>query len=226
MSDLSCDFQLPEVFVQAHALELLMWARDLAKWGPALKVKLKKAPAGRQIDVVADLLPECVTLTCSLFKREVGGERRFVIAPGSAYDAEMIDIYCDKLPAIEAARERFIQAQARRRNAGAVAAEVERIPQEFVEAYREEFASWGQRFGKSFGATTIILREVPGAPVELDGWGNRPLLAVEVVAEILERGADFVKLLIKPADEQSEMRIRKHAEDIVRYGEPVARRAH
>jgi hypothetical protein len=107
-----------------------------------------------------------------------------------------------------------------------VAAEVERIPQEFVEAYREEFASWGQRFGKSFGATTIILREVPGAPVELDGWGNRPLLAVEVVAEILERGADFVKLLIKPADEQSEMRIRKHAEDIVRYGEPVARRAH
>lgn len=225
-SGLSARFELPEKFCEAHAFELLTWAKDLQAYGPLLKIKLKRAPVGEFVSVLAGLLPVDVTLKCTLLKRQSDDEAVFKIEPNTTYDGEMIGIYVHELPAIEKARMAFIEREAAKRGRKPIAAVVEGVPDCFVEAYMPELMRWGQRFGKSGAATTIVLREIPGAPVKLDDWGNKPMLAVELVAEREDPRAERSRLLIKPADETSAALIARHSEDIVRYGQPIMRRAH
>jgi hypothetical protein len=221
MSDLnvSAKFKLPDRFIEAHSVELLTWARDLQRYGPLLKVKLKRVPG---VPNGVPWLPVDVTLECALYKQETDGSKLFVIRPHQPSDTWWIYCYCDHLPEIEKARAAFLEI--RRRAQEPVDAVFENVAEAFVRAYRAELAAWGRNFGKSGGGTTIVLRSVRGAEVKLDEWGQPPMLGVELVARVEKRRDGRLRLLISPADEQSERLIALHAEEIVKLGEPEARR--
>lgn len=218
---LDVKFEVPEAFLQVHSTELLLWAGDLQRWGPMLKVCLLRAPVPP--DVPCSLLPADVTLECMLLKREASGDRMFLIQPHTPWDAEMIRMYVDKLPVILKAREKA-RAELRARG-GKVDAVFDKIPQEFVSAYAAELRRWGNGFGALGPHRAVVLRRVPGQEVKLDEYGQEPMVGVSLEAEVEHVAAGHIRLIIRPETDQDERLIARHCEDIRRYGEPQERRA-
>lgn len=212
----SCEFSgIPGSFLKSYDREIFAWAANLATAGPVLRIKLAQFPEMMRL---GDAFAQYVSLSCTMFKHPISGLVKLTIEPASPKDYADILEHMDRLPAIVAAW-RKVGAEQSRRAKQQVAAVFENIPDAFVKAYEPELRAWGQNLRASGGKRTIVLREVPGAPVAVDGWGDKPLLGAALVAEV-EKMAKGVRLRIRPEDAVAEALIAHHAEDIERYGMP------
>jgi len=98
------------------------------------------------------------------------------------------------------------------------------LPEEFVQAYMPELRRWGLSFAQKGPHCQVIFRPILAAPVELDANGQAPMRGawLQATVERARRGSGEVRLVIAPAEENDRRLIERHAEEIRRYGPPLA----
>jgi hypothetical protein len=90
----------------------------------------------------------------------------------------------------------------------------EKIPDVFVDHYDSSFQVWAREFRSRGPKCAIPLDRKPGERVLLDGEGRAVMKGVWLVAEVDRSKPQAPRLVIRPADEQSEQMIAQHVREM------------
>lgn len=214
---ISADFSaLPDDFVVAYTRELMVWARGVRK-NPVLTIELQDNMAVMLRE--AGLPPPKVSIVAEVYKHPVIEELRIVVKPLSEMDGELIRKHAELLPRMQRAKKVDVS-----RLEHGVGWRFERVPDEFLSAYKPEIQKWGRNFKGVGRSCPIMLRRPHGMPIVLDDNGQETMLMVQLFADRVERIGDRLQIVAVPETERDEMLIRKHSQDLRAYGAPVARK--
>ena len=214
---ISADFSaLPDDFVGAYARELMAWARGVRR-NPVLTIELQDRQAAMLRD--AGLPPPKVNIVAEVYKHPVIEEMRIVVRPMTEMDGELIRKHAELLPRMARAK----RVDMARLEHG-VGWRFERVPDEFLTAYKVEILKWGRNFKGVGRSCPITLRRPHGKPVVYDDNGEEPMFMVQLFADHVERAGDRLQIVAMPETERDAALIADHSQDIARYGAPIPRR--
>jgi hypothetical protein len=196
-------FEIPDVFVDAYRSALMEWA---VAGTPTRRVALLRMPGVERIGF--DLVDE-VELAAAKFRHPVSGEHRVVVSGASAFDVEVIEWHCARLPVIKAARRAFARRcrEEMVRNGGRRYF-CEGMPREFAEHYRDAFENW-MRTSRWRGGRCAVPFDVPGGVRGRDAEGREIWAGAWFDGEWDESvyGPRFV---IRPASEAERDLVERH----------------
>lgn len=204
--------KLPDVFLETYKAEILSWAME--REGNTKAIRLLRKPG---VNTVLDIshIQETVSLLRESYRHPVSGEWKVLVGPASNFDVEIIELHCQMLPKIIAARATAAREWAQ--SGQQVDARFDRVPDAFLKHYDTQFKTWGREFKKRGQNCAVILDYPPGTVPPLDDGGRPVIAAVWFKAHLDWADASKPKLVIEPKDEFAEELIARHTREMKRY---------
>lgn len=210
--------RLPEAFINAYAKEIFGWAAQLQQRGQFLKIRLWNRPDANVLST--DYWPE-VTLRCDLQMHAISKAMQMIVQPDTERDIEIVAKHCTALPGImEAQRAAAAENKGKSKGNARWVFDVT-VPDYFVHRYATELRLWAANFKKIGFKKRIVLREGALSDLSQNEEQGAVLIGVDLIAKIDRRQGDDLEICVSAADQENEMRMRKHCEKMQRNKIPA-----
>ncbi len=204
--------KLPEVFLQTYQPEIMAWATE--REGNVKEIRLLRRPGNVTVLDISHV-QQTVGLMRESYRHPVSGEWKVLVGPATDFDVEIIELHCQMLPGIKAARDAAAREWAR--SGQQIEARFDRVPDAFLRHYEAQFKTWGREFKKRGQNCAVILETPPGQATPLDEGGRPVIACVWFKAHLDWTDAAKPKLIIEPKDEFAEELMARHTAEMKRH---------